>query len=426
MQNERYAIAQQPASLFAEMQNHVCSLGVTPAMALAVLCTVISILTQGVADVLWPNGRRARVGISSVVVGHSGSGKSLIYSLLMEAIEHYIAAAATQKDAAGESRGWDFLLEDTTPAAIPALVKRLRFAALATDEAGSLGLLQRAAATIAKLIDGTALRRTRATTDPISLVGHRFVVLLLQQPHVLQESRLLAMDAGGVGLLNRCLTAIATPIVGSLHQVTLPPVLAGLHEQRVRELLDAARLNVLNNRLQLPTLEMSNEAKACFITRSDEAREESRRATGARSGLAEYMSRHGERTLQLAGAIHMYTNGLSGLFRLISAATIETAHWIGVDSIAAYAQLSHRPTRAEADAALLLQALRHYHATSGLHFIVMGQLYRNAPNIGLTRQRLKAALPSVIGAGHAWIATGGREDVLQFRFSSPFLTGRYA
>lgn len=406
--------------LFADMRDHLISLGVSAGLVVVVLCAVISLLAQGVADILWPGGRRTRVGVSGVVVGHSGCGKTLIYNLLMEAIERYIADRSN-----ADKSEWDFLLEDATLAAIAPHMKLNRYAGLFTDEGGGLLHLQRGAPTIAKLIDGTPLRRARGNSEPTSLVGHRLLMLLLLQPHAAEQTKLFSMLPGDVGLMNRCLTALATPISGSLDAASLPAALAERHLARVYELLNAARQNVRNKTAHVPALVMSAEALEFFQGISTHARGQSTTAARGWSASDEYISRHGERTLQLAGAIHLYVHGLPGLGLPVAQSTLQITHEIGVASSMTYEQLSYRPTPAEKDAEQLFQALRHYHLTTGLHFVVLPSLYRNAPNILMTRQRIKAALPRLVAAGHVWVTTGGKDDVLQFRFSSPFLLGRF-
>lgn len=413
------SLTQFPPDLFTEMRSDLSGLGVSAGLVTVVLCAVISLLSQGVADILWPGGRRTRVGVSGVVVGHSGSGKTLIYGLLMEAVERYIA------DAASRGNDCDFLLEDATLAAISPHIKLHRFAGLFTDEGGGLYHLQRGAPTIAKLIDGTPLRKARGNADPMILGGHRLLMLLLLQPHAAERTKLFNLLPGDIGLLNRCYTALASPIVGSLDAVSLPTVVAERHTARVYELLDAARHNAGIKTAQLPALNLGGDARELFQRISIESRTQSTTTARAWSALDEYRSRHGERTLQMAGAIHLYIHGLAGLYMAVARSTIQIAHEIGVASYMAYEQLSYRPTPAEKDAEHLFQALRHYHMTTGLHFVVLTSLYRNAPNIHMTRPRIKAAIPLLVAAGHVWVATGGKEDVLQFRFSSPFLLGRY-
>lgn len=419
MHDRDLSIVSPASCLFTNMRSHLASLGVSAELVMVVLCGVISLLAQGAADILWPGGRRTRVGVSGVVVGHSGSGKTLIYNLLMEAIERYIA------DSAARDEGWDFLLEDTTLAAIGPHMKLHRFAGLFTDEGGGLYHLQRGAPTIAKLIDGTPLRKARGNADPTSLAGHRLLMLLLLQPHAAEQTKLFSMLPGDIGLLNRCYTALASPIVGSLDTVGLPTLLAEQHRARVYELLNAAREHVRNKSAQLPALDLSAGAREFFKDIASEARRQSAAAAHRWSASNEYLSRHGERTLQQSGALHLYIHGLAGLHLPVAQRTVQIAHEIGVASSIAYEQLSYRPTPVEKDAEQLLQALRQYHLTTGLHFVVLASLYRNAPNILMTRQRIKAALPLLVGAGHVWVTTGGKDDVLHFRFSSPFLRGRF-
>lgn len=122
--------------LFDAMLDCLGRLGLSPAVVWVQLCAIASMLTQGVADVLWPKGRRAPVGVSGLLIGPSGCGKSVIYQLLMEAIEESIIAPSTASGSIAP------LIEVATLSTAMAQLKQSQYGALFSDEAGGLVQLQ--------------------------------------------------------------------------------------------------------------------------------------------------------------------------------------------------------------------------------------------------------------------------------------------
>jgi energy-coupling factor transporter ATP-binding protein EcfA2 len=420
MDASRYDLMVQnecPPRLFDAMLDCLSGFGLSPAVVWPQLCAIASMLTQGVADVLWPNGRRAPLGVSGLVVGPSGCGKSVIYQLLMEAIEEYIAAASTPSGLAA------LLIEDATLPAVMAHLKESQYGALFSDEAGSLVHLQGASSTLAKLIDGTPVRTSRVTSDPIRLVGHRFVMLQALQPQRFEASRLFTTAQGHVGLINRFLLAAAMPTLGSLHHLVLPEALTRRHRLRARELLDATFQNARSKPAQLPALQLSPEARQFLDYVAEQSRRKANDPTSPLAKHGEYVTRHAERILRLAGAIHIYNHGLEGLSRPIALETIQFADQIGCWSIQAFQHLAYRPTQAQKDAHAVELVLRHHQAMTGQPYVKLADLRRHAANMGLTRRRIDQALPELVNAGHGYIVPKGKMDYVHLRFGWGHIQG---
>src|SRR5690242_2432806 len=56
-----------------------------------------SLLTQGLANVEWPNGDEMPIGASAVLAVPSGGGKSSVYRKLVQPIEQYLTHAASTR-----------------------------------------------------------------------------------------------------------------------------------------------------------------------------------------------------------------------------------------------------------------------------------------------------------------------------------------
>lgn len=405
--------------LFNAMLDCLGKFGLSPAVVWPQLCTIASVLTQGVADVLWPNGRRAPLGVSGLMVGPSGCGKSGIYQLLMEAIEEFIAAATTAIPSGVTSP----LIEDATLPAVMAHLKISHYAALVSDDAGGLVHLQGASSRLAKLIDGTPMRISRVTSDPIWLAGHRFVMLQALQPQPFEASRLFTTAPGHVGLINRFMVAAAFPTLGSLHHLALPESLAQRHRLRAGELLDATFQNARAKSTHLPTLQLSPEARQFLDHVASESRRQANDPASPLAKHAEYVTRHAERILRLAGAIHLYDHGLEGLARPIALETIQLADQIGGWSIQAFQHLAYKPTQAQKDALAIEQVLRHHHAATGEPYVKLSDLRRHAANMGVTKRRIDQALPELVNAGLGCIVPKGKTDYVHLHFGWGYIQG---
>jgi len=166
-----------PNNTFYGMLNEIYRVliiaGLAAELVGTVLITVISFLTQGVADVVWPNGMRLPNGVSCMVIAPSGFGKSVILKILMNPIEQCLYRLCQI-----DQKFLDFLIEDATREAIVESLARFPVAGLITDEVGQIQQLFRHPATLAKLLDGASMRNARVSTGRKALYGQRFIMLL--------------------------------------------------------------------------------------------------------------------------------------------------------------------------------------------------------------------------------------------------------
>jgi hypothetical protein len=273
-----------------------------------VLITIISFLTQGIADVVWPNGQRSPIGVSGMVVAPSGFGKSVILKMLMNAIEQYLRLVSKV-----DEKFLDFLIEDATREAIVESLARFPVAGLLTDEAGQLRHLFRHAATLVKLLDGSPLRNARVSTGRKALFGERLTMLLMAQPDVFEAIKHMLGAKGGVGLGNRIFFAHCNNTVacGARHYVVLNEAVKLAYDNKVTFLLDATIKQIEQKDQERPAIKLSAEAtQFVFILENDVFRNS---APGAQlSFISEYLSRHVERILRLAGALHVFEHGIEG------------------------------------------------------------------------------------------------------------------
>ncbi|MFZ2986359.1 DUF3987 domain-containing protein [Ideonella sp.] len=395
---------------------------IQPEVALTTTLACVSLLTQGVADIGWPNGMPIPIGISCLLVANSGAGKSVTLRTLMSGIHRYL-----EREIASEVDQTPlFLMEDSSRAAIIAHLLKWGVAGLFTDEGGQLKiLLKDGAATIAKLIDGTPMNHARMSTGRVSLKDHRFTMLIAEQPSVFEDSRdLLGASKGGIGLLNRFIVGTATtqPAGASAFNLGLPPDISARYDERAFALLGTAIKNVTEGRTR-PVLRLDATAQQRFARIADEtvrmARYDQRLVN-----VGEYVTRHAERLLRVAGAIHVFHHGATGE---VDSTTLEAAHQIGlwsIESFLALTQAPPKPTIAEQDAELVYQALRKTSPPWTHSCYRLSELRRSAPNLGMTPARFNRALPILAGQGLVTIDTQGRQDFLHVPPELPRLPQR--
>ena len=389
--------------------------GIDPAIVELVMISFISLLTQGCADVRWPNGQIAPVGVSCLLVAPSSSGKSVIFNVLCQAVNQFMHDAMLDGKLPVKP---DFLLEDATRTAIIEFLRDWSVAGLFSDEAGLLKeLLRDAASTLAKLLDGSPLRYARAKTGRIELIGHRLVMLLMEQPSVFEASKvLLGASKGGVGLANRFLFGQAKTVApsASLHKIGLSETVRHQYVERVYHLLQRSALHVIEKSTR-PALCLSPEAAHFFIGLGDEMSRKLSLDQRA-ADIREYVNRHSERVLRLAGAIHVFEFGTESEIQL---STVQLADSICRESIDAFAEMTHvppTPTQAEKDAHVVHQALLQSVASTGYSRFKLADLRRWAINLGLTPHRFNRAVPVLAGSGYVTVFQDGRTDYLQLNY----------
>ncbi len=232
-----------------------------------VLIAIISFLTQGIADVVWPNGQKSPIGVSGIVVAPSGFGKSVILKILMNAIEQCLRRLSQI-----DEKFLDFLIEDATREAIVESLVRFPVAFLQTDEAGQLQHLFRHAATLVKLLDGAPLRNARVSSGRKALFDERLTMLLMAQPDVFDGIKHVFLPKGGVGAGNRLFYAPCNGLVagGSLHHLVLNGPVELAYNEKVTALLDATIQHVEKQIKVRPALCLSVAAAQCLINLGDE------------------------------------------------------------------------------------------------------------------------------------------------------------
>jgi hypothetical protein len=362
--------------------------GVAPEIVGTQLIAFASLLTQGLADVMWPNGQPISIGANGLVAAPSGSGKSLIYKRLIQPIEEYLATDHQARERC------HLLLEDATREAIVQDLHEWPVAALFTDEAGMLKGLQRDVPTLVKLLDGSPLRSARISRGRVALKGQRFCMLLMEQPEIFEETkRLLGGSKGGVGLVNRFFVTASTDFLArnSPHSVVWSGNVAQAYGTRVRQLLDALVAHVERGNPVSPRVKLGEEASQCLIDLGDEAR---RKCTpnSPWSSISEYILRHAERVLRLAGVFHVFEHGVGGE---ISLDTLLRAERFGDWYVESFARIFYeppKPTQAEVDAGTIEQAILGPCLLKGVSGCSQANLRTAAFNLGLTSTRFTRAL----------------------------------
>lgn len=396
-----YPLGSFPGLLGMLARNLSASGGVAPEIVGTELIAFASLLTQGVADVTWPNGQAISIGANGLVAAPSGSGKSLIYKRLNQPIEKYLAADTQGRECC------HLLLEDATREAIVQSLHEWPVAGLLTDEAGMLKNLQKDAPTLVKLLDGSPLRSARVSTGRVALIGQRLSMLLMEQPEIFEETkRLLGAGRGGVGLINRFFVALTNDFRAgnSPHSVGLSADVAYAYEMRVRTLLDALVDHVEQGVHERPTLKLSSEASHHLILLDHEAR---RHCTPDSPWffISEYILRHAERVLRLAGVFHVFEHGAEGE---ISLETIRRAESFGDWYVESFARIFFEPpkqTQTEVDADDLENFFIQTCQWSGNSIFRQSDMRAQALNLGLTPTRFTRALAVLCKQERAWVTS---------------------
>lgn len=406
-----------PPSLFpgllGEMMHDLTVGGVAAEIVGTQLVAFVSLLTQAIADVLWPNGLTLSIGANGLVVAPSGAGKSLIYNIFSTPIHQCLAELNKKNRSATYS---DFFIEDATREAIVQSLSSWPIAGLFTDEAGMLKSLLKYAATLVKLLDGSPLRSARVSTGRVELLGQRFCMLLMEQPEVFEGTKvLLGSSKGGVGLGNRFFFARANSVAAScsLHHIGLSASVKHAYDNKVHALLGESIQQVEKRDRKRPALHLSAEATQYLINLDNETRQSSVYGS-QRFFISEYVSRHVERVLRLAGAFHVFEHGID---EEISIDTVQRAAVLGHWYIEAFAQMVYEPpklTQTETDAIVLERAIQQVFHSSGISLFRQSEMRSCALNLGLTPARFTRALAALGGHGRVRVVMQRNTPWIEF------------
>jgi hypothetical protein len=107
--------------LLGEMFRGLASSSIDQSIIASQLIAHASLVAQGVADVAWPNGLTAPIGLSVILVAPSGTGKSLVSRLLVTPIHLHLRECARQLKT-GQLLPEYFIEDANRPAVIEHLV----------------------------------------------------------------------------------------------------------------------------------------------------------------------------------------------------------------------------------------------------------------------------------------------------------------
>jgi Protein of unknown function (DUF3987) len=409
--------------LAGEIVRDLSMSSVCPSIIGGTFCAVVSLLTQGIADVTWPNGQEVAVGANVLLVAPSAAGKSFVYKILMKAVEERLEVLALDE----ANSAMSFLVEDTTKEALLQTLNEWPVAAVMTDEAGSLKRLLPDSATLAKLLDGTAIRNSRVSTGRMKLSGHRFTMLLMEQPKVFDAHKvLLGASNGSVGVVNRFMLMATDrmPAIPSLNRPGLFDSVSPPYGKRVGQLLQQAIAFVKSGQTKRPRVALAPAANQFLLHVSDEMQQLKLHSPNA-ARISEYLARHAERVLRLAGALHVFEHGSDGQVQLD---TMQAADLVGRWSLEAFDQMTFVPpvmSQAELDAQLLEQALVFVAQQTGRYQFPIADVRMGLFNKGVSKQRFNRALPILTGQNKAWVVKENRVDWVKLHvptFSQTFQT----
>ncbi|SED72942.1 Protein of unknown function [Burkholderia sp. WP9] len=387
------------------------------------LIVVASLLTQGLADVTWPNGRVISIGANGLIVSPSGSGKTMPYDWLKAPIERYLE----QLTAADPGGKHDCLLhEDPTREALVQSLKDWPVAGLLTDEGGIVKRLLKDSATLVHLLDGTSHRHMRVGTGRITLTDPRLCMLLMEQPNIFEETKQrLGGRKGGVGMINRFLVMRSMGLAeGSPHDVRLSDDVALAYEKRADEFLDALVVRIKEGNRARPALKLRANANPCLIEMSNDARRRCAEPNSPWADISEYVVRHAERVLRLAGVFHVFEYGPEGE---ISLDTLERAESFGNWYVDSYREIfceEPKPTQAELDADVLGNVFVQLCQATGRWVVPQSELRTWSINLALTGSRFPRALGALCRQGRVAVFPGRNGPQVELNRSSLLLSYR--
>ena len=386
--------------------------GLDPAIVATQIPAFASLLVQAIADTSWPNGQHTSIGFSAFLKVPSSGGKSVPYRLLRDPIDRAVRVWAREN--AEKKIDPALFAEDITREGLILHLREWKWAALFSDDAGQCRqLIKLAAPTLAKLNDGDDLNHARVKEGRVALTGHRFNMLLAEQPGIDGVGhQLLAGSNAGVGLVNRLFvaTACASRMPAALHGVAFSKEVREAYEMRIKTLLEASIKQVTSD-AERPVLPLSREATEFLIASGDDLRNRYR-GHPREQALIAYVARHSERTLRLAGVVHVFEYGTDGGIQLD---VLRAAEVVGRWSVEQYERMTDvpaKPNQAEVDMQRLAQALNRHCVATGCWAHELSAIRRQAFNIGLSKPRFDRALAELCGHGGVAIVLQGRKDLL--------------
>ena len=285
-------------------------------------------------------------------------------------------------------------------------------AALWSDEGGmvtgSLGMAKESLlgflSSLNRLWDGGAIRQDRKQAQSVHLEGRRLTVSLMLQPIVLAE--LFARGGGltrGSGLLARYLLTAPDSTMGTRFYQAPPrgmPALTEFH-RRVRLLLDSTLPMDGQGRLAPPQLRMSENAFALWRAYHDEIERELR-PLGEFANARDFAAKSAENAARIAGCLHLF-QGIQGA---VQARTMDQAsrlaHWYLREALCVLNVLDEPQAWGDA------QLLDHWLQKTSNAFT--RDVLRSGPNPLRDKHRRDAAIEVLVELGRIRIGREGKSE----------------
>lgn len=381
--------------LLGKFEQDLVAGGIDPVIVRGELIGFVSMLTQGVADITWPNGQAARIGSSSLVIAPSGYGKSIVFRQGMDPIEEALRQHA---DAPHFAEG--FLTDDPTREAITQDMSQCPVSCVAAEEAGVLKRLIRESATLVKMMDGSTVRSARVSSGRVTIKEPRLAVLILAQPQVASEQLdLLRASQSSVGMPNRMYIACGDrpPHSAAIRMLGLSPEVRRQYGERTSALLAATRRH-LDPDCPRPKLSLTLAGQEFLQYLTEDVRR-MQHPSSQYSIIPQYVQRHPERVLSLAGALHAFVYEPEGEVDL---EMLQIADCSGRSSIDTFHALSFQPpksTQVQLDAQTIAHLIYDHRHAFHYNKITTKVLRVLAKNAGISTAQFGRALP--------WLAKHG-------------------
>ena len=349
--------------LFGQMVRDIAtSGGVAAEIVFFTLVAIISLLTKGSADVLYPNGRRLSVGGNVWLSAPLTSGKDVVLRILMRPLEEAWAMRISAKGAKQDGR---FLIEDDVPFdAMMKILHKHQTIGYFTDEPGQFEKMLKHDSKWNRTLEDASVWRARHSGKPIEPC----LTVFVRDESDVRDGKVLqaASQKSGARLLNHFLYARIedSHVKGPLHRAGLAADTIQAYEVKLQPWVDARSIQSNHGGIyERPSVTFSRESVQYLDHTDDEIR--SHCGPGGRwASVARYAAGHIERAARFAGSLHVFEHGTEGE---ISLETLKCADAIGKWCLNSVAQAIYEPpklTQAEIAAAALEQGLIQLYLTN--------------------------------------------------------------
>lgn len=367
--------------------------GIDPTLVMSALIAIVTLLTQGQAYMLWPNGLHAPIGANFFMVAPRVSGKSLLLKILLAPIYEYLASYQPKE---GDLEP-DFFIEDASPEVLVHDLKAWPIR-LALYEEGRMfePLLKssKAQAKLIKLSDGTLYRSSRVGMGSTTLQGHACKFNCYVQDD--EWPSLKPYLSGGVGYQNRNFFFYGGRVISQqqANQTYLSEPVLQSYKEAISRCLMATIAQVKEGPLNKKRIPHRPDAERFLAYRYNMPTHH-----GMTPMQAEYFARGQERSRGLGTSFSVFERGVS---EDVDLAYAEAAAAIDQLSTDYYSHLTYVPP-AVTPALILENFLYQSRYQKGVSRVRLCEIKDQALNMGLIPSQINKAVAELVKQGKVYV-----------------------